>query len=288
MKTNPLEIGPEEAPGAGIRRIAGEQMDKVCSVLRKGGDPVDAVHEARKSLKKLRAAFRFVAPKFGNRRRQAEKAALQAAARLLGPTRDAEVRLATLTKLTQTAPAKGPDFAAIRVTLEANRDKINAGAAITKRRVLAHLDAARGRLQSWPLQSLTFADLRTVIRHTYREGRRALATYHHHPSPEAFHAWRKRVKELWYQLRMLRHAFSRAKVDRRIKRLDQVGIAAGEAHDFDALRADLKHHPSLWVQAGPVIAEIDACAPDFYREALKKGGKFYRAKPAEFMRGLKK
>ncbi len=286
MKAASIERRSNESPGEGLRRIVREQMDAVCAVLRKGGDPVEAVHEARKSLKKLKAMFRLAAPKFGNRRRQAEKAALQNAGRLLGPMRDAEVRLKTLAALIQTAPAKEHDFAAIRAVFETRRNEADAKATITKRRVLAHLDAARGRLQNWPLKTLTQEELRASVCKTYRQGRRALAEYRRSPSPAAFHTWRKRVKELWYQLRILRRAFSKSKADRRIKKLDALGQLAGDAHDLDALRADLKHHANLWVQAGPVIGEIDARAPELYREALKKGRKFYQDKPAEFMRGL--
>jgi len=40
---------------------------------------------------------------------------------------------------------------------------------------------------------------------SYRSGRKALVTIRRDPADESFHEWRKRVKDLWYQVRCCGH-----------------------------------------------------------------------------------
>jgi CHAD domain-containing protein len=145
------------------------------------------------------------------------------------------------------------------------------------------LQSARGRLRHWPLSALENRDLIREIRRTYRKGRRALAIYRSEPGPETFHAWRKRVKELWYHLRMVRESLSPA-ARKRIDRLEAIGEIAGDAHDLIALRQRLE--ATAGVQSALLIGEIDVRLPEFYRGAVKKGERFYAAAPGDFARRL--
>lgn len=54
-------LRPGEPVSDGLRRSAREQLDQAIDELstRVGDDPVDAVHEARKALKKARSLLRL-------------------------------------------------------------------------------------------------------------------------------------------------------------------------------------------------------------------------------------
>ncbi|XHR28862.1 MAG: CHAD domain-containing protein [Chthoniobacteraceae bacterium] len=288
MNPPPLSLQANEAPGDGLRRIARKQIDTARAALNNDSDPVRSVHEARKALKKLRAAFRLVSGKLEPRRREVEKEALGEIAHLLGPMRDAEVRLRTLEALIRTAPAEPAEFTAVRTALVADRDRVAASSEETVGRALRLLDKARRRVQTWPTDALTPADLKAEVRRAYRKGRRTLEAYRAQPSPEAFHEWRKRVKELWYHLRIVRAAFSPGKVRRLIMKLKDMGGMAGDAHDLDALRVGVQQLVGPGVQAAFIIGEIDTREPEFYAEALRLGGRFYKKSPRDFIKGLER
>lgn len=275
----------DEPPGAGIRRVMREQMDAACHALQTGGDPIQAVHNARKALKKARATLRLVAPEFDPAQYKAEMALLRNAARQLGPLRDANVQIKTLDAVIQAAQWAPGEFAALRAALEQRAGDSGAGAAQPIRRAVKLLTAARSHLRRWPLASLEMKDLFAEIRRTYRRGRRALATYRRKPGAETFHGWRKRVKELWYQLRLVGDHLP-ARGQKCIQKLNQLAQMAGDAHDLSVLRDHLEGAAGPGVQTALMIGEIEARIPESYRAAVKKGERFYAAKPARFARGL--
>ena len=61
----------------GCRRIAREQIERAQCQLKAPGDPVAAVHETRKSLKRLRALLRLVRPALGEQTYREENAQLR-------------------------------------------------------------------------------------------------------------------------------------------------------------------------------------------------------------------
>jgi CHAD domain-containing protein len=71
--------------------------------------------------------------------------------------------------------------------------------------------------------------VRTGLERAYRRGRRDLRRVRQDASDEAVHEWRKRVKDLWYQLRLLRNAWPAP-----------LKAASDEAHELSALLGD--HH----------------------------------------------
>ena len=89
-------IDADEAVGAAIRRCGGEQLDEALSELneRFDEDPVSAVHEARKAIKKSRSLLRLTRGAMPSKQRRRENDALRRAARHLSGSRDADVKTA--------------------------------------------------------------------------------------------------------------------------------------------------------------------------------------------------
>src|SRR5262245_53924237 len=83
----------------GVRRIALDQLDLAEQRLKDKSDPVAAVHEARKSLKRTRALLRLIRPALGESVYRRENGQLRDAGRLLSASRDRDVMRETVVKL---------------------------------------------------------------------------------------------------------------------------------------------------------------------------------------------
>src|SRR5437588_5694982 len=77
-----------------------------------------------------------------------------------------------------------------------------------------------------------------VVANTYRRGQNRLAKALKKRDPESFHVWRMNVKELWYQLRILR-PLNRLVLEEIASDAKTLGELLGRAHDFAFLLARL-------------------------------------------------
>src|SRR6201996_1775813 len=117
----------DEDVRAGIRRCAREQMDRAIRELsdRIGEDPVDAVHTARKAVKKERSLLRLARGAMPQRQRRRENAALRDAARGLSAARDTEAMIDTVDELGRRYAGQLPEatFDRLRDELTRTRDR---------------------------------------------------------------------------------------------------------------------------------------------------------------------
>src|SRR3954454_9500537 len=90
----------DDPPGE-LRRCAREQLDNAIEQLvkRRADDPVQAVHDARKSVKKTRSLLPLVRSDLGGSAYRRENAAVREAARRLSDVRDADVLVETVDAL---------------------------------------------------------------------------------------------------------------------------------------------------------------------------------------------
>src|SRR4051794_25639542 len=142
----------DESVARGIRRIARAQIRKALGALaRLGGEvPEEAVHDARKRLKRLRALVRLARGALGARAAHRENARFREAARPLSEARDAEILIQTLDGLTERyGPPEPPEaLAAFRDALMA-RKREQMGHSLREGDALAQIaselsDAVRG------------------------------------------------------------------------------------------------------------------------------------------------
>src|SRR5829696_5999977 len=90
-----LDLGDDLADTA--RETAREQLVDGAAVLRdeQADDPVGAVHQARKNVKKSRALLRLVRSELGDKIYRRENRSLRDAARTVAHVRDADVMVET-------------------------------------------------------------------------------------------------------------------------------------------------------------------------------------------------
>src|SRR5579862_9144980 len=151
----PYRLDSRESVEQGLRRCARDQLDSAIADLTEGvrEDPVEAVHSARKALKKERSLLRLFRGALEPAERQRENDALRHAARLLSAARDAEVTIQALDELSDRFAGQVPQrtFTTIRKQLTAERDPARArllDSGLTGE-VADELKAVRGRIDDW-------------------------------------------------------------------------------------------------------------------------------------------
>jgi CHAD domain-containing protein len=276
----------------GIVRCAREQLDRAVSELseRITDDPVDAVHSARKAVKKERSLLRLVRGSMAPKQRRRENAALRAAARELSAARDAEVMIDTLGQLSERYVGQLPEttFNEIRAQLEQTRDAQRGQLIETalSARAVQELGAVRVRVEEWKLRHGGWQAVEKGLSRSYRDGRSAFARARSRRSTAALHAWRKRAKDLWYQERLLSEICGPV-VAGQAKDAHRLADLLGDDHDLGVLRDTLTRgavHAPADIDA--VVRLIDHRRHQLQSEAVYLGGRVYAEKPKAFIRRM--
>jgi len=219
----------EPIPDA-VRRIYGEQLDRIGAHLAAA-----EVHEARKRIKETRALLRLVRKSLGDDY-VVENTWLRDAARSLTGARDAEAMIETLEKL-----RKKTEDRAIRLDIGRAKRSIRARSRrLGTQSTIAEelLSAARTRL---PLRSEIpdrFSTIGRGLSRTYAAGRRAFHRAIVSHSPTDLHTLRRRVKDHWYQVRLLSTAAPDL-LDPYADTIKDLSDFLGEHHDLILLRDSL-------------------------------------------------
>ncbi|MBO0694708.1 MAG: CHAD domain-containing protein [Verrucomicrobia bacterium] len=226
----------------GLKRVFREQIESALEMCRHPAKQRGVtVHEVRKHLKKLRAAMRLAVPEVGKDRRAREDRCVRKIGKLVSDLRDAQVRLQTLIQL-RDETAKGPKdrpFPRIEELLSLERESFSAAFAGWQKQAIPQLERVEARLLKWPLDDLTWKQICGAVCKIYKRGQRGLEKTIADPEPEKFHAWRKRVKDLWYQLRILQ-PLNRAVLTEMAHDADVLGELLGREHDLNFLWARLE------------------------------------------------
>jgi CHAD domain-containing protein len=101
---------------------------------------------------------------------------------------------------------------------------------------------------------------------------------------ETVHEWRKRVKDLWYQLRLVRKAWP-DQLDPLAEDAHALADQLGDHHDLTVLAADLAGREEL-AESGVLAALIERRQSELLDAALKLGARLYAEKPKAFERRL--
>jgi CHAD domain-containing protein len=267
-----------------IARVARGRIDDAIDELRGKSDstPVEAVHEARKDMKKLRALLRLVRGELGESVFARENACFRDAARELSGTRDADVMLETLGGLDLPAGLGWE----LRKDIQAQREADGTGddREAAGDRAVAILKDARKRVDDWPLRNASFDALADGLQRTYRRGRRDLRAAREEPTVEALHEWRKRAKELWYHHTLLRSLWPPV--------MNAVG---DEAHELSDLLGDdhdlavLAHWFGVHANPAPEFFEaVEERRRALQRGAFDLGARLYAEKPSAYLSRMRR
>jgi CHAD domain-containing protein len=277
-----------EAVPPGIARIARGRIDHALDELRGKSDssPEEAVHEARKDMKKLRALLRLVRGEVGDKRFRRESDAFRDAGRELAGVRDADVMLATLGTLEERYAGELSAKAAgdLRQALEAHRIRTAAGArGQASEAAIEMLKQARRRVSGWSVEHDGFEAVEDGLRRVYRQGRRAWQAAGDDPSPEAIHEWRKRVKDLWYHCSILREAWPPV-MSALADEAHELSDRLGDDHDLVVLLTWAEEH----ADGSELEPLVDRRRRELHDEAFAYGARLYGDKPGAFTRRIER
>ena len=283
-----------ESAADGVRRIALGRADEALEKLRRaeGDDLASAIHGARKDLKKLRAVVRLVGSELGRSLAKAENRRYRDAGRSLSGARDAGVKLETLAALRSRLGGRLPhaDCDRWREELERERDEptreAQEGAAGQVADAIAALEAGRDRIGEWPLSADSWKLLAPGLSKSYRGGRRAMKKARSRSRPEDTHEWRKRAKDLRYQLRIVEEAWPEL-LGATTGQMHALTDRLGNHHDLQVLREDLSHRPGIGAEQ-PFEDAIEHRQAELLAEALEIGSRLYAEKPKAFGRRLER
>jgi CHAD domain-containing protein len=269
----------------GLKRVFSEQIDSALRMCEKPARQRGVtVHEVRKHLKKLRAAMRLAVGEVGKNCHACEDRCVRKIGRLVSDLRDSQVRLQTFVEL-RDQTAKKPEqqlFPRTEELLLLERESFSAAFAGWQTQAIPQLERVKARLMDWPLEGLTWKQICGAVAKIYKRGQRGLAKTIADPVPENFHEWRKRVKDIWYQLRILQ-PLNRVVLEEMAHDAEVLGELLGREHDLDFLLARLEKESgdeALTGELSQLQKLIGKRCKRLRRDALELGRRFY-AEPSK-------
>jgi hypothetical protein len=184
----------DESAPAGLKRIAFEQADDAIHRLRQD-DVHEAVHEARKDCKKIRALLRLARDAVGGEAYQRENAHWRDAAREVSTLRDAQVLVESFDELRAELAWDGARVTQLRQTLTRRRDALLADleARDAIAGVVEALERGRERIAAWRIPACGFDALEGGLARVYRRGRKGCRKAKDDADTQTLHDWRKRA-----------------------------------------------------------------------------------------------
>jgi CHAD domain-containing protein len=289
MSSNAFRLSPGEPVPDEVRRVARGRIDHAIDELRGHTDSTreEAVHEARKDMKKLRALLRLVRSELGEHVYASENACFRDTARQLAGVRDADVMLATLSGLEERYGELPGAANRLRPALVAHRFHLSA-ASLTpaSKAAVETLGEARERVDDWPLETDGFEAFEVGLRRIYRRGRRGLREAQKLGSAEHMHEWRKRVKDHWYHVLLLQESWKPV-LSALADEAHDLSDRLGDEHDLTVLLEWAQQHVTRVNGGDPVLRGfeviVEARRTELQEEAFGYGARLYADKPSVFV-----
>lgn len=230
------ELNPGQTIAHGLTRLAAKELRSARAVLHDRAVRDGSLHAARKSVKHVRAVLQLLRADHARGLAKTEKH-LRAANRALSPLRDAEAIVKSLHSLRLDAPDlfSATAFAQLRDRLVTRkrqllREVLRDG---TMRNIRAHLRKAAAGTEHWRATHKGFRTMTAGMTVSHQRSRAAMARAEQGRHPAQFHEWRRQLKCLWYQTRLLGPL---APLRRDVRALHSAEGCLGDDHDMVLLR----------------------------------------------------
>lgn len=285
-------IESSESIPASIKRVAGEQTDKAVAGFLEIETPDEAIHKARKHLKKLRALMRLIRDELGEKAYKEENIFYRDLGRDLEDLRDITSLLETIGLLKNRFEdyIKPETFQPLENYLLDERAALKTKQLQNGNRiknVILELKQSSGRIEHLPIEPDCWEEVLSSVKRVYKRGYEAYHDNLSEPTSESMHEWRKRIKYLWYHHRLLRKAWPEIMTAFRHQCKD-LSDMLGDYHDLALLKNKMTD-----IQAqlpGETVQVLDALASKQQETLLEKsyllGERIYAEKPKAFSRRL--
>ncbi|MCP2157845.1 MULTISPECIES: CHAD domain-containing protein [Agrobacterium] len=261
----PFRIDPNKPFDDEIRRAGLELIEEAITSLRdQPSGRHEAVHDARKRFKRLRALYRLIAraaPDFSKE----ENARFRDIARSLAFAREATALVETVEYLETFAASttQGKALRSIATVLRKRRDHAiehEAGLDEAIAAAIAGCEEARKKLKAVSLPD-ELKDVTRLVKTGWakqrKRARKALADCHEQADVEHFHELRKAGQAYWMHLGLLRRLWPSAM---RAKRADTKRLVdiLGHEHDLSVLAAFADREPERFGNGERLALLLDA------------------------------
>lgn len=251
-----FRIRRRESVLEGCLRIVNEQVAAVTGILREeraDGPSAADIHRACTCLKRLRALLRLVRGEIASKVFIAAERTFRDAGKRLAPARSTAVLVSTLDRISAEYDLVGEEeIEGVRAVLVAAAQSSRRSMLTAEKRLAlaTKLEEKVARLERVRFPNSGWEALRDGVRRTYREGRKASEQLRDAAETKKLHVWRRRVKDLWYDLSLL----SRLPVHDLSEMIAQTRTLSellGEDHDLAMLAAELDRRTARFGKTGP-------------------------------------
>ena len=282
------KLKAHESVSKGVKRIATEQIEKAISELpttdELGVD--EAVHQVRKRLKKTRAVVRLVRNSLGKKSYKRENARFRDLGRNLANLRDGKVQIESLDNLATHFKDIAPEtFTDMRRELEVDyrqeyQQVLNEGILIS---VKNQLKDAKDAIADWTIKANDWSAIDKSLQRVYKQGCKGLDQSRSKPTAENLHEWRKQVKYLRYQLKILSQIWSEIMTEW-VDQTHDLSDYLGKDHDLAVLKELVSTQPERYRQdtLESLTALIDRRRQELQSAAIFLGKRIYTEKPKDF------
>jgi hypothetical protein len=273
----------------GLRRLVSKELKSAREGLRESSPPPDtAIFAARKSLKKVRTIRNLIAADEGAHLGGARKM-LRRLNRRLSTLRDADALLDILKKLRRSNPRLFDEhtFARVRRRLADRKHMSMAAAADASAwdKVDRDLRALRRNAKRWQPRHRRFRALGEGLRVTLRKGRRALERAQRRQRADDFHEWRKHVKALWYELRLIEDCSP--EISRDVMALHRAQRELGDDHNLEMLCEELSTDPAV-CDVERLRHAVNRYQRALRRKAVADTARIFSRLPDEYLRDVRR
>ena len=276
-----------------LKKIVRQQLRKAAHALTtsEGTQFRSAVHESRKSVKKVRAVAALL-KQAGAKLPRRDRRRLKSTARALSRVRDSDAIIDTFDRVRRRYPKQLPEhtYEILRRGLVAARDRSEARAQHdgVVAEAAERLEKTRTSAKEWTSHSIKWPDLVAIVTVSYRRSRNAMKRARVTRQSATLHRWRKEVKTLWYLLRLARPLTTG--VAPLIAALNQLETELGDDHNLVVLGATLRGCHDLRSMRAE-MRQINRLAArmrqPLRRRAFALGRRLHLRKPEAFARWLR-
>ena len=154
-------------------------------------------------------------------------------------------------------------------------------------RAATEIETGDERVDGWPLGKQGFELLRPGLQRAYARGRRRYREAREDPSDERLHELRKRSKDLWYHLRLLRRGWPEV-IETTADEAHELSDLLGDDHDLVVLGADLEHgfEPLTDGQREHLRKLIEARRGELQEQSFALAERIFAEKPKRFVKRI--
>lgn len=267
----------------GLKRIVLELIDNSVFNFAKGnGSFSEDVHETRKNFKKIRTVYRLIRSNLDEEKFKYENSFFRDSGRILSDLRDSTVLIYTFDKLLENSEIEMSnfDFSIFKNFLIEKHKNISASKH-KKSQVINSLSTdlllARSRVFDWPMSGDNFRIIRKNLQRIYEKGQVAMYAVFSEAIKENVHEWRKRVKDLWYSMRILNNLWPEI-MSPLVNLLAKLSDILGDTNDLFLLKQRIIANQNKFKDGQhtrELINFIDRRIIDLLRDARTIGRKVY-------------